>query len=248
MRRCLIIVLALAGLLAPAAQAAKAPALAARLTACTTGPSPAERTAAFTGSMPAEPGAQRMAMRFDLLERRAPDAELTAVRVRGLGVWHRSRRARPGFVFTQRVQGLAAPGAYVAVVRFRWYDARGHVVRSARRRTAECRQPDQRADLRVGAVVASRGPVPGSARYRIVVRNDGLGAAGPFDVVVTPNGAPQPAQRLGGLAPGARVPVVVIGPRCAPGSTLRVVVDAGAEVAEVERSDDVVDQVCPLGP
>jgi CARDB len=247
MRRCLIIVLALAGLLAPAAQA-KVPALAARLTACTAGPTVAERAAAFTGSMPAEPGAQRMAMRFDLLERLPGEAELTAVRVRGLGVWHRSRRGRPGFVFTQRVQGLAAPGTYVAVVRFRWYDAQGHVVRSARRRTAECRQPDQRADLRVGAVVATRGPVPGSARYRVVVRNDGPGAAGPFDVVVTPNGTPQPAQRLGGLAPGARVPVVVIGPRCAPGSTLRVVVDAGAEVAEVEESDDVVDQVCPLAP
>jgi CARDB len=245
MCRLALLTIVLAALLAPAAQAGP-PVLGARVTACTTGQRAAERTAAFTGSMPAVAGSRRMGMRFDLRQRIPPSAVYAGVRVRGLGVWHRSRRGRSGFVFTQRVQDLAAPGAYLAVVRFRWYDARGRVVRSARRQTRACRQPDSRPDLRVGEVDATAGPVPGSARYRVVVRNDGRGAAGPFDVVVTPDGAPQPAQRLGGLAAGERQSVTVIGPRCTPGSTLRVVVDARAEVAERDEADDVDDRVCPF--
>jgi CARDB len=247
MRRAVLLTIVLAALPAPAAQA-KGPALGARLTACTTGQSAAERFAAFTGSMPAVPGSRRMGIRFDLRQRLPPSATFAAVRVRGLGVWHRSRRDRSGFVFTQRVQDLAAPGAYLAVVRFRWYDARGRVVRSARRQTPACRQPDARPDLRVVTLDATPGPIAASAAYRVVVRNDGRGAAGPFDVVVTPNRAPQPAQRLGGLGPAERRSVTVIGPRCLPGSTLRVVVDAGAEVAERDEADDVVDQPCPFGP
>jgi subtilase family serine protease len=63
---------------------------------------------------------------------------------------------------------------------------------------------------------------------------------------VTPNGAPQPAQRLGGLDPGRSDVVTVIGPRCEPGSTLRVVVDAQAEVAERDEADNVADLACPF--
>jgi hypothetical protein len=245
MRRLALIMLLLMGLPATAAHA-KVPPLAARLTACTTGATAAERAAAFTASMPAVRGARRMAVRFDLRERIPQSAAFGAVRVPGLGIWHRSRRGRPGYVFTQRVQGLAAPGAYLAVVRFRWYDARGRVVRTARLQTRACRQPDTRPDLGVVEAVAHRGPVEGSARYRVLVANTGRGDAGPFDVVVTPNGTPQPAQRLGGLAAGEQAWVTVVGPRCDPGTTLRIVVDARAEVAERDEADDVADLACPF--
>jgi hypothetical protein len=58
-----------------------------------------------------------------------------------------SRRAeradpgRPGFIYTKRVEGLTGPAVYRAVVRFRWSDADGHVLRRARRVTGGCRQP-----------------------------------------------------------------------------------------------------------
>ena len=55
-------ILCLLALAAPSAAHAQAPPLRARLVACTTGPQPAERTAAFLGSMPAFPGVRRMAM------------------------------------------------------------------------------------------------------------------------------------------------------------------------------------------
>lgn len=245
MRRLAFVCLLVTAALAPAAQA-RPPALAARLTACAGGSTAAERTAAFTGSMPALAGGRRMAIRFDLRQRIPPSPAYAAVRVPGLGLWHRSRPGRSGFVFTQRVEGLAAPGSYRAVVRFRWYDARGRVLRSARRTTEVCRQPDVRPDLRVAAVTAHRGPGPDSARYRVTVLNEGFGDADAFDVVVTPNGAPQPAQRVDGLGAGELATVTVIGPRCDPGSTLRAVVDARAEIAERDEADDVADVACPF--
>jgi CARDB len=245
MRRLALLSLLAAAALAPPAQA-KPPVLAARLTACAIGATAEERSAAFTGSMPAVQGSRRMAIRFDLRERIPPSAGFTAVRVPGLGVWHRSRPGRAGLVFTQRVEGLAAPGSYRAVVRFRWYDARGTVVRSARRTTRTCREPDARPDLRVADVAARHGPGPDTARYRLAVLNEGLGDADAFDVVVTPNGAPQPAERVDGLGAGDLATVTVIGPRCAAGSTLRVVVDARAEIAERDEADDVTDVACPF--
>src|SRR3954451_18760987 len=136
---------------------AAAPALAqerphARLVRCTTGATPAARTATFTARMPAAAGTNRMWMRFDLLQRMAGQAEVAAVGVPAWGVWERSERGRTAFIFTKKVRGLRAPGAYRARVRFRWYDARGRIQRRAQRVTRPCRQPDPRPDLRAGAL------------------------------------------------------------------------------------------------
>ena len=78
------------------------------------------------------------------------------------------------------------------------------------------------------------------------MRNAGRGAAGPFDVVLASRGMPQPPVRVAGLAPGASRVVSLPGPRCAPGSTLRFVLDAEAAVAESDEADDVVDRACPV--
>jgi len=248
MRRvALIITLVLLAL--PAAAQAQAPPLRVKLAACQSGPAAAARTATFVGSMPAVKATRRMWMRFDLLARTPPATSFVAVKVPKLGVWQKSSpgRTSTGFVFTQRVQALAAPGAYRARVHFRWYDKAGRLLRSTTRESSICKQPDQRPDLQAGDLEALRSTQSGQALYRLEVRNDGHTAAGPFDVVLTVAGAEQPAERvLGGVAPGASYTVTFLAPRCAADSTLRFELDAEDEVEESGEPDDVVERACPF--
>jgi hypothetical protein len=219
----------------------------ATLTTCRTDPAAAGgRYAVFTGSMPALANTARMAMRFDLLQRRAPSSAFTSVVVPKWGGWETSRPGRSSFTFSRRVNGLAPGADYSAVVRFRWYDADGVLQRSARRVSATCRQPDTRPDLRAAPLTADRGQQPGTATYTYVVRNAGKGPAGPFGLVLTVAGTPQPAPRLGGLDAGEEQVVTLAGPPCQAGSTVRLQVDASAEVDERDESDDVVETACPF--
>jgi CARDB len=236
---------ALLALAAPAVAHAQAPPLRAKLTACSSGPLATDRVAAFTGSMPAIKGTSRMWMRFDVLARGTK--RFAQLKVPGLGVWQKSAPGHPaGFVFTQRVQALAAPGAYKAVVRFRWYGKGGKLLRSTSRETPVCKQPDLRPDLQAGVLDAVPGPGPGEATYALEVRNDGDGPAGPFDVLLSAAGRDQPTQRVTGLQPGVSVTLIFAAPACAPGSTLRVTVDARGEVPEAAEGDDTVERTCPL--
>jgi CARDB len=239
--------IALIALAAPAVAHAQQPPLRAKVAACSSGPLATDRTAAFTGSMPAIKGVRRMWMRFDVLAHGASRTGFAPLKVPGLGVWQKSVPGRPGgFVFTQRVQGLPAPGTYKAVVRFRWYGKGGKLLRATSRETAVCKQPDQRPDLQAGRLDAVLGPGLGEATYTLVVRNVGRGLAGPFDVLLSGIGADQPTQRVTGLQAGATTTVIFAAPPCAPGSTLRVTLDARAEVVEADELDDVVERTCPL--
>jgi hypothetical protein len=234
---------------APPVATAAAPArppLRAALTQCRVSPDPAERAAAFTASMPALAGTRRMELRFTLFQRTRGTAGFVPVAVPRWGVWQRSRAGVPGFIFTKRVTGLQAPAQYRAVVRFRWRDARGRVRRRARRVTRACRQPDLRPELRAEGLTAEAGPVPQTATYRFDVVNGGRGDAGPFAVVLTANRTPQPPQRLGGLVAGGRETVTLIGPRCTPGSVVRVAVDTDSEVVEARERNNAANLRCPL--
>ena len=245
-RAALIVTLVLLAL--PAGAHAQAPPLRAKLAACQSGPAATERTATFVGSMPAVAGTKRMWMRFDLFMRVAPSTDFAAVKAPKLGVWQKSApgRASSGFVFKQRVQGLTAPAWFRAQVHFRWYGRGGKLLRSATRTSAICKQPDQRPDLRAGALDAARGPLPDQATYMLDVRNDGHTAATGFDVVLTVAGAEQPPQHVAGLAPAASATVTFVAPRCAPGSTLRLELDAEDAVEESSEADDFVERSCPF--
>jgi hypothetical protein len=240
--------IALLALATPVAAHAQAPPLMARLATCQSGPAAADRTATFTGSMPAIKGTLRMWMRFDLQQRTPPAVDFVALKAPGLGVWQKSASGRAsGFVFKQRVQALAAPGAFKAVVRFRWYGRRGQLLRSTTRETGICRQPDQRPDLRAGGLDAAPGPQPDQATYSLIVLNGGHTAAGPFDVGLAVAGIDQLPERVaGGLGPGASHTLTFVAPRCAPGTTLRFTLDARGEVQESVEADDVVELPCPF--
>jgi hypothetical protein len=221
------------------------PPLKARLASCTTGAAAGARTATFTAGMPAVAGTARMWIRFDLLQRMPGEAEFAPVTLPAWGRWERSEPGRAGFIYTKTVNALRAPGAYRARVRFRWYDGNGRLLRRAQRLTKICRQPDPRPDLRAGALSRADGLGPGSATYLLTVQNAGHGAAGPFDVVLTTGGMPEPAVRVAGLDAGASRVVSVPGPACSAGAAVRFVLDAGAAVAESHEADDIVDRPCP---
>jgi hypothetical protein len=243
--RRLALVIAVIALAAPAPASAQAPPLRAKVTTCSSGPLPTDRLAAFTGSMPAIKGTSRMWMRFDVLARGTKG--YAPLKVPGLGVWQKSAPGHPtGFVFTQRVQALPTPGSFKAVVRFRWYGKGGKLLRSTTRETPICKQPDQRPDLEVVSLDAVPGPALAEATYSLVVRNDGRGPAGPFDVLLSGAGPDQPPQRVPGLAAGASTTLVFAAPRCVPGSTLRVTVDARGEIPEALEADDAAERTCPL--
>src|SRR6476620_260021 len=175
MRRSATILGLVVALLGGTAARAQAPALAAKRAACETGPQSADRFAVFTGSMPRQ-GAAAMGMRF-VLEQRVPGGTFHRVSRAHWGVWERTaRKGVPGFIFTKRVEQLSAPASYRAVVSFRWYDAKGRVVRRARRTSPTCVQPDWRPDLHVRRVIFPTGSGP----TRVVVRNRGRGNAGAF--------------------------------------------------------------------
>jgi hypothetical protein len=230
---------ALAGGLARA-QPAPAPPLAAKLATCQTGATPRDRFAVFTGSMPAMAKATTLAMRFELLERTPAGGSFARVDLPRWGVWEKTSKARvPGFIFTKRVEQLAAPAAYRARLTFRWTDRRGRVLRTAQRLSPVCHQPDPRPDLHVKAV---RLPATGPAS--VVVANRGRSAAGAFAVQMARAGLSL-TKRVPGLAAGDRETVSFRIGRCTAGEPVTVTLDPEGVVGEAKEADDVVTVPCP---
>lgn len=113
----------------------------AALVQCQTAPEQAERSATFSGEMTAIPGATRMSMRIEVLERAPGEESFHTVIAPGLGVW---RTADPGvktYKHLQQVTNLAAPAGYRALVSFRWQGPHGRTLRRDERRTHRCDQP-----------------------------------------------------------------------------------------------------------
>lgn len=229
--RALICMLALL-VVAPSAQAATP--LRAALTACTTGAEPSARAATFVGSMPRR-GAARMQMRFELLQRLGASGPFKRVTVPGWGRWETAQRGRSGFVFTKRVQDLAAPAAYRAIVRFRWRNARGRVVQRAQRRSPVCHQPDPRPDLRAAHLERVGGD------WLLTIRNLGGSATPAFGVVLVVDGVLQAPVAAGPILPGGREQVRLDSGPC---SEIEVRVDAENVVDEPDEGDNVLRRDC----
>jgi hypothetical protein len=116
------------------------PATVATLEQCVTSANQAERSATFSGEMAAIPGAVKLEMRIDVLERMPRELLFHAVSSPGLGVW---RIAAPGvksYKYLKEVTNLSAPASYRAAVRYRWLNAKGKLIRSAELKTPRCLQ------------------------------------------------------------------------------------------------------------
>jgi len=228
------------GAAAPAQdQTGSRPPLKVTLETCQTGFAPTDRYAVFTGSMPRQPKTATMAMRFDLFER-TPAAAFQHVALPKWGIWERTTKAGvPGFIFTKRVDQLAAPAAYRAVVSFRWYDAKGKVLRSEQRTSPTCKQPDPRPDLHIRHVGFDNG------KAHVVVRNRGRSAAGPFDVTAAIGDGTAITRSVTGLPQGAQATVTFPAGRCAAGDSMKITVDPAAAVDEANETDNTVTVACP---
>lgn len=115
--------------------------ISATLEQCVTSTEQAERAATFAGEMASIPGSSKMEMRIDVLERMPREMVFHMVSAPGLGVW---RTAAPGvksYRYLKEVTNLAAPAFYRAAVRFRWFNAKGRLIKAAELRTPRCSQP-----------------------------------------------------------------------------------------------------------
>lgn len=224
---------------APAATMAALPkpTLGAKLTTCVVGDDVSGGRAVFQGAMPAIRGARRLAMRFELERRSGEEDDWERVPAPTFGEWERSRPGVSGFVYSKRVEGLTAPAAYRAVVRFRWMDSKGRTVRRAVRTTAVCTQPDPRPDLtlvRLRTAVADTGPV-----VEVTVRNTGRAdTSAPAAVALRSAGMDQPPQTVPPLGPGVTAVVTFPAPSCPPGALLEAIVDPADGIDEADETDN----------
>ncbi len=226
------------------------PALAsATLEQCTTAVDSAARAATFNGQMSSVPGTRRMAIQIAVQEQMPGDAAFHTLGAAAWSGWRRSEAGVKIYKYVRQVTDLPAPGAFRAIVLFRWIGERGRVIKRAVRRTPVCVQPDERPKLVVDRVVAT--PIAGSAAgavYRVVVRNDGRSSAGAFEVALNVGGVAQPPLSVASLDAGARTTLEMKGPTCTAGSQVEVTLDPTHQVPEAAGGGQSDTLPCPLPP
>jgi hypothetical protein len=116
------------------------PSTSATLEQCVTSANQAERSATFSGEMAVIPGAVKLEMRIEVLERMPSEIIFHAVSAPGLGVWRISAPGVKSYKYLKEVTNLSAPASYRAAVRFRWLNAKGRPIRSAELKTPRCLQ------------------------------------------------------------------------------------------------------------
>jgi hypothetical protein len=115
----------------------------ATLEQCVTSTVQAERSATFSGEMTSIPGAVRLSMRIDVEERDPGELEFHTVSAQGQGTWRAADPKVKVYKYLRQVTNLSSPGAYRGLVRFRWINAKGHVIKRAERLTTRCVQSAQ---------------------------------------------------------------------------------------------------------
>jgi hypothetical protein len=225
------LVVALFCLLAPAAHAS--PYGKALLTSC----DKQLRTATFEGRITAL-RSTKMQLRFTLQAWTRDTHRWRKVDAPGFSTWITAPAGYGKYTYDKTVEDLLAPASYRAVVRFRWKNARGHVVRSARSTSASCRQSDSRADLTVRDVRY------GPRGYVAVVVNRGRSAADTFNVDFLRAGKSAGTGTVAGLEPGEFTTVVVPGRPCVPGEQIQAIADPLAQVDESNEENNALLAPC----
>jgi hypothetical protein len=124
--------------------AAPAPApVSASIEQCVPAAVQSERSATFTAQMTATTGTQRMAIQMEIQEWTPTDPTFRTILAPGLGVWSQSETGVKIYKFVKQFTNLTSPGAFRALVHYRWLDSHGHVIAHTQRRTPVCQQPAQ---------------------------------------------------------------------------------------------------------
>lgn len=108
---------------------------------CLTAPLQSERSATFVGEMISIPGTARMEINIGLLERVPGEGPYRFVSAPGLGGWRGSAVGVKTYTYIKQVTDLAAPAFYRGIVRFRWLNTRGRVIKAEEAHTPRCEQP-----------------------------------------------------------------------------------------------------------
>jgi hypothetical protein len=131
------------------------PLASASLLQCLTSVRQAERAVTFAGEMTLIPGATRMSMRIELLERTPEGGGYRPVLAPGVGAWRADAPGVSTYKHLARFTDLAAPASYRALVSFRWLGQHGRVVRRDERRSPRCVQHAQASPEPGSSVISS---------------------------------------------------------------------------------------------
>ncbi len=216
------------------------------LQTCRVAVAPRERYATFGAQMSQVPGGRRMAIRIGLRQRTPPGHTYRALSAPGLGVWRQSLRGVRVYRYVKQVVDLPAPATLRAAVDYRWLDARGRVIRRARRLSSPCVQPDERPRLVLGPVTVVPQLGSSSDSYRMIVRDTGRGPATSFVVALAVNGRRAGAPSVQRLSAAGVTSVAVDGPRCVAGGVVQVTLDPGRHVDEAPGGGRARTLACPL--
>jgi hypothetical protein len=192
------------------------------------------RSATFHARMRRADGAERMAMRLRLLEKRLGRFE--SVRAPGLGRWRRSKSGVGTFGYRQTVRGLQPGSVYRMQVDYRWIDSEGELLGRARRRSAPCRQFADLPNLTARLVDAGRSGEAGVLRYRVRLANTGVAVASAPAVRLSVDGAVVDTLTLASLAPFERRLLTFHGPECR--GSVTVAADPDGVLVEAAEDDN----------
>ena len=244
MRR-LALLLPLAAALAGPATAAAAPA-SVRVVECTPSLDAEARSATFEARIRASDGTDRLQVRFTLQTRTQGELGYRRVLAPGFGVWLTSDRGVARYSYAKTIANLAAPASYRMIVRFRWLDADGESLRTAKRTSAPCRQPDLRPDLVAEEITVEPVPDPDLRCYVVALRNTGRTAAAPSALTLRVGARPRVTRTVLALERATTRSIAFTAPACAPSETLEVVADAAEEVDEAHE-ENILTLPCPAG-
>lgn len=227
----------------PQAPTVAAPLTNVKVVQCRRGPTAADRVVIFRAGMRRIPRSARLSVRLRLQES-VRGARYRFVEAPGLGVWHSSHAGVRAFAYRQTVKALADGSAYRVVVGYRWKNARGEVLKRARRRSGACHQTEPLPNLRVqrigGKPVAGS---PGRTRYAVSVFNAGTAASPATELELTVDGTAAGRSTVPALAVGQISSVFIEGPKCS--GNVSAEVDPDALVREGSEIDNGRSAPCP---
>lgn len=230
-------VLATAALVAAASAAgAGRPPAGVSVVSCSVG----DHSAVFYARMKLVDGADRMALRFTLLERTGVEGD-QPVKAPGLRRWHWSKPGVVSLRYRQGVRNLEQNATYRARVDFRWYSTAGAEVLRAQRSSPRCRQFLALPNLTAKITHVGPAKVPGVMRYESLVSNTGEAAVAAAPVRLTVDGDVVDTVSLS-LAPHEARTVVIRGPECQ--TVARVEADPEKAIAETSEADNAHELAC----
>jgi CARDB len=200
-------------------------------------------------------GTAKMQMRFELMRQTARRGPFTMVRGRLLGSWITPENPTLGqrpddvWILTHPVVDLAAPATYRFRVMFRWTGAQGQRLATAVQTSADCYQPELRADLLVRTLTVNPSPTtPGEDTYTAVIANRGQTGAGPFQLELVGAGTAPQTATVAWVGPRSSVREQFVAPACTAGGALTATVDPNRTIDEYDFANNVLSTTCPAAP